>query len=291
MSGRRRDRRLLAYRTWGPDAGRPVLWLQGTPSSRLAHPRIEVLDALGVRAVMADRPGFGGSTLLPGHGRAAVADDLVELLDHLGLDRVPVVGGSGGGPFVFALAAGHPGRIEAASVFNGAAPWTDEDVAHLVGINAASWTRYQQGGWPALHELLSDVREALLADPQAGFDAAMAAAPESDRVLLADPAFRTQMAEAMSEALGPGAAGWADEGIAGWLGPWDIDPAAVDMPIVWWHAPQDANVPLSAVHRLVDSLPHVELRVWPSGGHLEPYHQQAEILADTLARADQDPER
>jgi pimeloyl-ACP methyl ester carboxylesterase len=190
------------------------------------------------------------------------------------------------GPFVFALAVRHPGRIEAASVFAGAAPWTDEDVAHLVGINAASWTRYQQGGRPALNELLSDAREALLADPQAGFDAAMATAPESDRVVLADPAFRTQMAEAMVEALRPGAEGWADEGIAGWLGPWDIDPEAVEMPIVWWHAPQDANVPLSAVRRLVDRLPRVELRLWPSGGHLEQYHHQAQILADTLARAD-----
>jgi pimeloyl-ACP methyl ester carboxylesterase len=40
------------------------------------------------------RPGYGGSTRLSGRGIGGVADDLVQLLDHLGLDGVPVMGGS-----------------------------------------------------------------------------------------------------------------------------------------------------------------------------------------------------
>jgi pimeloyl-ACP methyl ester carboxylesterase len=80
-----RDGRTLAWHEWGAPDGIPVLRLQGTPNSRFArHP---IWERLGVRVIMADRPGYGASTRMPGRGLALVADDLVELLDHLGLDR------------------------------------------------------------------------------------------------------------------------------------------------------------------------------------------------------------
>ena len=80
-----RDGRTLAWHEWGVPDGIPGLRLQGTPNSRFArHP---IWERLGVRVIMADRPGYGASTRMPGRGLALVADDLVELLDHLGLDR------------------------------------------------------------------------------------------------------------------------------------------------------------------------------------------------------------
>src|SRR4029077_5352918 len=94
-----RDGRTLAWRWWGEPGATPVLRLQGTPGSRLyRHPNPEVIRGLGVGYLMADRPGYGGSTRLPGRGVAAIADDLAALLDHHKLDRVPVMGTSGGGP-------------------------------------------------------------------------------------------------------------------------------------------------------------------------------------------------
>ena len=57
------DRRTLAWRWWGEPGGTPILRLQGTPGSRLyRHPKAAVQKELGVRYLMADRPGYGGST-------------------------------------------------------------------------------------------------------------------------------------------------------------------------------------------------------------------------------------
>src|SRR5712692_6061766 len=79
----RRGGRTLAWRCWGEPGGTPVLRLQGTPGSRLyRHPDPAILRGLGVRFLMADRPGYGGSTRLPGRGVANIADDLAVLLDH-----------------------------------------------------------------------------------------------------------------------------------------------------------------------------------------------------------------
>ncbi len=76
-----RDSRRLAWRRWGHPTHPTVLRIQGTPGSRLhRHPD----------------PTLWASAL-----------------DSLGLERVPVLSFSGGGPHALALAATHPDRVSA----------------------------------------------------------------------------------------------------------------------------------------------------------------------------------
>jgi pimeloyl-ACP methyl ester carboxylesterase len=279
-----RDGRTLAWHEWGVPDGIPVLRLQGTPGSRFArYPKPEVWERLGVRVIMADRPGFGASTRMPGRGLVSVADDLVELLDQLGLDRVPVTGQSGGGPHVLALGARHPGRISAATVAVGAAPLTDADIPLLIGINAEAERRTRDGGWDALYPLLREVREKMLADPLAGFREALSDAPAEDQAVMSDPAWQQTLRQNLTESLRAGAEGWCDESLA--MYDWDIAPEEVRVHVVWYHSRHDANVSLQAVQRVVDRLPSVDLRLW-EGGHLETFHREEELMRDLLARAE-----
>jgi pimeloyl-ACP methyl ester carboxylesterase len=153
----------------------------------------------------------------------------------------------------------------------------------LVGANAEAYRRVQEAGWEGLHDLLVTLRAGLLADPLGGFRDAMAGAPDADRAVMEDPAWQEAFVDGVTEALRPGAEGWADEAAA-MLGGWDVEPSAVRLPVVWWHGRHDANAPLPAVERYVAQLPSCELRVWESAGHLETYHREPEILADLLAR-------
>jgi pimeloyl-ACP methyl ester carboxylesterase len=279
-----RDGRTLAWHEWGVPDGIPVLRLQGTPGSRFSrYPRPEVWERLGVRVVMADRPGFGASTRMPGRGLASVADDLAELLDHLGLDRVPVIGISGGGPHVLALGARHPRRISAATVAAGAAPLTDADVPLLVGANAEGYRRTREGGWDALYPMLCEARETVLADPLAGLRAVLNDAPAEDHAVMSDPDFQQTLERNQTESMRPGAEGWCDECFA--MDDWDIAPEDVRVHVVWYHSRHDANEPLQAAQRVVDRLPSVELRVWEAGGHLETFHREEEMMRDLLARS------
>lgn len=279
-----RDGRTLAWHEWGVPDGIPVLQLQGTPGSRLGRPGTpEVWERVGVRIITADRPGYGASTRMPGRGLASVADDLVELLDHLGLHRVPVMGASGGGPHVLALCARHPTRISAATVIAGMAPSTDADIPLLIGVNAEAVRRIRDGGWAALYPMLQEFREKVLADPLAGFLAAVSDAPPEDQAVMNDPVWQQAAVLNLSEALRPGAEGWCDECLAAF--DWDIAPEDVHVPIVWYHSRRDAHVPLPAAQRVIDRLPAVELRLW-DGGHLEAFHRREELLRDLLARAE-----
>jgi hypothetical protein len=68
--------------------------------------------------------------------------------------------------------------------------------------------------------------------------------------------------------------------------PWDdVDLAAVQTSVTWWHAPKDANAPLSAARRVVGHLPNARLITFSENeGHLAGYHRQGEILDELLAR-------
>ena len=278
-----RDGRTVAWREYGPSDGRPVLWFQGTPGSRFSrHADEGVYDRIDVRLIVFDRPGYGASTRLPGRGISVIADDAADLLDHLGLESVHAGGGSGGGPHVLAFAAHHADRVRAASVVVGAAPILEAELDGLIGLNRDGWYAAHEG-WEASHALLAPVRDAVLADPLAAFRATMDTAPPSDQAVMNDPAWQRVLVESISEALRPGAEGWVDEGLAIIL-PWDFDPASARCSVTWWHGEHDANAPIAAVRRLLRELHGVELRVWESGGHLEPYHRYEEILGELVAR-------
>jgi pimeloyl-ACP methyl ester carboxylesterase len=279
-----RDGRELAWREYGLPDAEPVLRVQGTPASRMSGWVFEPLwRELGLRVLMIDRPGFGGSTRLPGRGIAVVTDDFVKLLDQLGLERLPVMGGSGGGPHVLALCALHADRVAAASVVVGAAPLNEQDVPLLVGLNAEAYRRVRAGNWDSVLELCSTQREALLEDPLAGFRAIMDTAPATDHEVMSDPRWQQGFVEGIREALRPGAEGWADELFA-ILGDWDFAVEDINLPVVWWHGRHDANAPLPAVERLIARIPTVQLRLWESKGHLESFRRERELLRDLLSR-------
>lgn len=276
------DGRNLAWRWWGAEGGTPILRLQGTPGSRLfRNPDPRIQKELGVRFLMADRPGYGGSTRLPGRGIAVIGDDLAALLDAQGLDRVPVMGTSGGGPHALAFAARHPQRVSAVSVIVGGAPLVPEEAAQLVGVNAAGYAAAKKG-WQPLFELLVGVRERTLSEE--GLAGVLKDAPARDRVLMDDPVWQRLSRADMAEALKQGAEGWTDESLA-MHGEWDFDPGSIDASLTWWHGDDDKNAPISAARRAAARTPRADLRVWHGEGHFASLVHEKEILQELLSRA------
>jgi pimeloyl-ACP methyl ester carboxylesterase len=120
-----RDGRKLGYLIAPVPAGKEhskrfVLRIHGTPESRLsgAMPlevlgqddvdRSKAVDALGIRSIYIDRWGVGLSSPFSTGKLKDFADDMLELADQLKIEQFAVVGGSGGGPYVYACAAALP---------------------------------------------------------------------------------------------------------------------------------------------------------------------------------------
>lgn len=276
------DGRDLAWRCWGDPQGTPVLRLQGTPGSRLyRNPDPAIQRELGARYLMADRPGYGDSSRKKGRGIADIADDLVALLDAFDLERVPVMGTSGGGPHALAVAARHPDRIAAVTVVVGAAPLVDDEAARLVGVNAAAYAAAEKG-WPALFELLAQVRDRLLGEE--GMQRVLSDAPPADRAIMEDPVWQAMSRVNTGEALKQGSEGWTDESMA-LLAGWDFDPGSIGASVTWWHGDDDMNAPLSAARRVLKHLKSADLRVWHDAGHFASLIHEREIVQELLARS------
>jgi pimeloyl-ACP methyl ester carboxylesterase len=281
------DGRTVAWTQSGDPEGRPVLRVPGTPGSRWTV-RADQQPWLDRKVLMitTERPGYGVSTPLPGRGFAEPADDMAAILDNLGVEQLPVYGASGGAPHILALCARHPDRVSAATVLAGAAPLTDAEAEDVLPINRQARMLALENDLPALHALLSPLRDAIVDDPLAAFGDIMATAPPEDLAIMSDPVWQDAFVRATREALVQGVDGWADETMA-IINRWDeIDLGAVRASVLWRHAPDDRNAPLSAAQRLVAALPDARLEEWTGGGHLVAYHREGEILDELLARAD-----
>ena len=92
--------------------GEPLLLIHGFPlSSELYQPQRAALSRR-FRVITPDLRGMGRSDPLPGtHAIELYADDLVALLDHLGIGQAIVGGMSMGGYVLFALLRRYPDRV------------------------------------------------------------------------------------------------------------------------------------------------------------------------------------
>ena len=104
--------RQVAFRDLkGP--GEPVLLIHGIGSSSQTWGDIpERLAAAGLRVLCVDLPGHGDSSRDPGdYSLGSLASTVRDLLDHLGLDSVHLVGHSLGGGVSMQFAYQFPGRV------------------------------------------------------------------------------------------------------------------------------------------------------------------------------------
>lgn len=113
---------LLHGGIWGADDSAPVLAIHGITASHLAW--AEVARALPERRLVApDLRGRGASATLPGPwGMARHADDVVAVLDHLGIERTQIVGHSMGAFVAAVTARRHPDRISSVLLVDGGLP-------------------------------------------------------------------------------------------------------------------------------------------------------------------------
>ena len=92
--------------------GPTVVLLHSTAGDRrMWDPQVPVLAGAGYRVMRCDFRGFG-DTPVPDRSTSD-ADDVVELMDTLGVEQVALVGASGGGRVALEIAAGRPERVTA----------------------------------------------------------------------------------------------------------------------------------------------------------------------------------
>jgi pimeloyl-ACP methyl ester carboxylesterase len=127
---------LPGVRLWYTDtggAGIPVIFVHAaTGSSRVWEYQLPAFTAGGYRVITYDRRGFGRSAVDPsGPQPGTGADDLLALVNHLGLDRVHLVGTAAGGIVALDFTVSFPRRLRSLVVANSIGGVQDEEYLEL----------------------------------------------------------------------------------------------------------------------------------------------------------------
>lgn len=255
------DGRVLhAYDTGG--TGTPVFWFHGTPN--LGAPPVPLIRD-GIRWLSYDRPGYGGSTARPGRDIASAAGDVAAVADEVGLDRFAVMSHSGGGPHALACAALLPGRVTAAAVVAGLAPYGADGLDWFAGMAPSSI-----GSLRAASEgrAAKERYEATTTDAEPGFT-------ERDQAMFEGP--WSWILDVVHPALAAGPAALIDDDLA-YVAPWGFDPATITVPLLVVHGGADLMVPSSHGAWLAEHCPTAEWWLRPQDGHLSILNSAAAAL-------------
>jgi pimeloyl-ACP methyl ester carboxylesterase len=105
-------------------SGEPIVLLHGWPQNWYAWRHLIPPLAERYRVICPDLRGFGWSEAPPrGYDKETLAQDVVNLMDALGLERVRLVGHDWGGWAGFLICLFHPQRVERYLALNIAHPW------------------------------------------------------------------------------------------------------------------------------------------------------------------------
>ncbi len=274
------DLRRVGFAEFGDPQGRPVFWLHGTPGARRQIPTEARIYAEQnqLRLIGVDRPGIGSSTPYQYENIGAFADDLQIIADTLGIDRMTVVGLSGGGPYTLAAAAAMPDRVVAVGVLGGVAPTVGPDAIKggAMTLGTAVAPVLEVVGEPIGSVATGLVR---LIKPVAlpALEIYARVSPEGDRRLLARPEFKAMF---LDDLLNGGrkqlGAPFAD--VVNFARDWGFRLDEVKVPVRWWHGDKDHIIPHSHGEHVVAQLPDAELFTLPGESHLAGLGYAHEIL-------------
>jgi len=268
--------RVLAVDDVGDPAGAPVLYLHGTPDSRLSrHPDDGLAAAAGVRLLALDRPGYGGSDPLPaatgpdgwpGWVAAAVG----RVLDALGVERCGVLAWSGGTLAALAVAAGLPDRVDRLGIVGGLVPRQAYDDPAVREAGAARLGVIELADALAPGDLGEAVAPLMAPYP---CDAGLAAEHQADQrdaagaaELATVPGAAARLADALAEAVRRGLAGVAAD-VEAQARPLAVDLAAVRAPVRLWYGADDRVTPPAFGRWYAAHLPDAQLTVVPGAAH------------------------
>lgn len=283
---RLKDGRTLGYAEYGAPEGKPVLFFHSQYASRLQGQLVDAAATrLNARIIAVDRPGMGLSDFKHGRRLLDWSDDVVELADTLGIDRVAVAGHGGGGPYVAACAFKIPQRLTTAAIISG-----------MCSLNVRGAT----DGMDRIHRLFCfSVRRApwllglvLRLGPlgTARHDGDMsrlkAYSPEPDQAALERPEVPHIIRDAILEAFRSGTRGPAwDARLL--FGPWGFPPQEISIEIYLWHGEADRASPPAMGQYVANAIPNCRAKFVPDEGHVSlVINHMEEILSGLLSTGD-----
>lgn len=242
----------LHYAECGKAEGQPVVFLHGWPDSWFSFSRVLSELPADIRALAIDQRGFGESDRPQcGYAIRDLANDVVAVLDALGIERATLVGHSFGSFVARQVAIAHPERV---------------DALVLIGT-----------GYTASNPVTRDVQNSLrdLPDPIPLEFARDFQASTAHRPLPAD-FFERIVAESLK--LPPRLWRLAFESLIEYDDRRELERIEARTLLLW--GDRDALFSRAGQERFMDALPAARLKVYEETGHCPNWEQPQRVAQD-----------
>lgn len=272
-----KDGRTLGYSEFGNAQGKPLLYFHGGVSSRLD---IAFADKFcqfnNIRIIAPDRPGIGISDRQPDRTLLDWADDTEQLLNHLEIERLPLLGWSLAGAYVCACLYKHPQRFSLAATVGGASPILPPVKVKEMGLALDQWllTCPKSLEWAlalfieASARLPGSVVRGLMLNELRGPDKEIVAEmSEADAIAF------------IIEATRQGGMGIIDDYRA-MSHDWGFQLSDVSHPLTLWFGEEDNICPVSMPKYVQQHMPYTTLHMVPGLGHFLLHRKLKEIFSD-----------
>ena len=272
--------RQLGFAEFGAPQGRAMFWLHGTPGARRQIPveaRLYAAEA-NIRLIGVDRPGIGSSTPYQYETVSQFAEDLRTVADTLGIDKMAVIGLSGGGPYTLACASAMPDRVVTAGILGGVAPAVGPEAidSPLMTLARIAEPVLERAGRP-ISMLATGLIRMIRPVASPALELYALISPEGDRRLLGRPEFKAMfLDDLLNGSRKQLAAPIADAVLFARY--WGFRLDEITVPVHWWHGDADHIVPYSHGEHAVALLPDATLYTLPGESHLAGLGRAEEIL-------------
>ncbi len=279
------DGRNLAYSEYGNLNGEPVFHCHSVLGSRLEQSfnAKKITEQKAIRLIVMDRPGYGASDPDPKTSYINWVKDLVQLADHLNIEKFSLTGYAMGGVYALACAYEIPERIKGVALISTCmAPESSMDYENIVPLYKMNYRLAKH--IPKVYSLLSAVLvKGVLSDPAAFFKQFCERLEQADRDILNSEAFKIEMFASLKEGFRQGGKA-SSRDVVQLMHDWSFELSDINIPIDIWHGSHDYHVPLVLGKRFAEHIKNTRLFIKEGQGHYMFYMHWSEILDELLRK-------
>jgi pimeloyl-ACP methyl ester carboxylesterase len=278
------DGRRLGFAEYGPPDGVAAMLFGGSSGRYLKPCGDELLVLLGVRLILAERPGFGLSDFQPKRALLDWPDDVAQLADHLGLTRFAVIAGSQGGPYGAACGCKLADRLSSLTLVSALAPFDVPGLTEGMAPALAMLPKLARYAPFLLRPMQGATVAFIRRNPEAAVRRIFANLPSADQVVLQQPDLIQTFVRDLSEAYRQGGRGAAHD-IYVVCHPWGFQPAEIRAKTFVWQGEADPNVPPVMGRYFAETIPDCAATFVSDAGHMLFYTHFPAILQQAVGHA------
>ena len=259
------DNRLLTWIEYGDPAGLPIIIFESVGGALPNHAdSAQYYLEKKLRIIVVIRPGYGSSTSKETITYKDFSYDVVELLDHLRLKKVGVIGYSLGGAYGAVFAARYPERVKHLGLFSSTVPW--EYISRPLAPHLKVMLRVFTIAPDIFKYIMSLIMHSILREPRKFYFKIAKQLNERDSEILTGTLWQERLGEQLRQRLMGGVKVYVQEYMI-MTQSWGIALSDIRCPTLIWHGDEDNLVNIHDIKTLANDIEFADLVIFEKQGH------------------------